>query len=199
MSLPHYSPAINDDMFIQRNIQLASSSTLDIPDYFLSSHRYIYPGELTRDVAATMTKNDYEDWKRQERIRRGEVCPGDKFWNDLNTGRTGYERGTSDNMDHTIYERNNFGSGWLNAKCGGGFPGACPYRNPNIENLCMPSYNPDKYIDRVVPMNNFGSKHYFYSLHDIDKWPKTVNRCQNEAYVDNTAYMYNCKFGEKYY
>lgn len=165
--LPHYDTPLSDHQFIMRNIALSESrhSHGDIGE---DTHDYSKEYDMdsfSRDVLMSMKKEDQEDWYREQRVRRGDICPSTKWWQDLNSGRR-YARGVDDGLDHTINERNNFASGWLNAKYGRS-PGGAPYRN---------TYDPDAYREPTVPMNNFGARHYFYSLHDLEKWPNTFNR-----------------------
>lgn len=198
--LPHYSPALTNDAFVERNIQMSEMGGLDIPDTFLHNNRYIYPGSLTRDVEMTMKKDEYQDWQAERRQMRGDVCPSSKWWQDLNK-RHGMSRGFSDNLDSSMRERNNFASGWFNAKCGqkfGAGPGQVPYRNPYVENKCE-TYNPDMYDQRPTPMNNLSGKHYFYSIYDLEKWPRPAARCTRPNTITEKRYMQNHSFPGNYY
>lgn len=152
---------VSDTEFILRNIAHSETVGLDIPDTYLQNMRYVYPGSLTRDTINTMRKDEFDDWKREQRIRRGDVCPSKKWWQDLNSGRR-YERGVSDHLDQTIIERNNFASGWFNAKCNAR-PGGAPFRNPYDEEV----YNPDLYESRVPANGEYINKHYHYSIYDL--------------------------------
>lgn len=204
--LPHYSLPATDTEFLLRNIQYSSENGLDIPNHFLSND-YIYPGNLTRDVAMSMATDEFDDWRNQERIRRGDVCPSAKWWNDLNSGRR-YYRGISDSMDNTIYERNNFPSGWFNAKCANPItqPGnTVPYRNPYVENQVCGNqpFNPDTAGAQTLPMNNLGTKHYFYSITELEKFPDPFCRCRGAGRpcTDGKGKCYNCnkRYPELYY
>ena len=197
--LPHYSSPISDDEFVMRNVAISNQQGLDIPDTYLGNMKYVYPGSITRDVAMSMSKDELEDWQRQERIRRGDVCPSTKWWQDLNSGRHGYARGFDDSLDQSIDERNNFVSGWFNAKCGSSAPGGCPYRNPYQEEKCSNPYDPDLYDQRNIPMNNLSGKHYFYSLYDLEKWPSMFKRCPQTNVIQNKKYDFNPNLPERYY
>lgn len=211
--LPHYSLPVTDDEFLMRNIQFTEEKGVDIPDQYLTS-AYVYPGNLTRDVAMSMGKDEYEDWRRQERTRRGNVCPSAKWWQDLNSGRR-YYRGISDDLDQTMNERNNFASGWFNAKCVNKETMAgssVPYRNPYVENISCGNdpytnrkfYNPDVSGQQRIPMNNLGSKHYYYSIYDLRKWPDPFCRCTGSGVPcagKNAGKCFNCnkRYPDKYY
>ena len=162
---PHYTMPITDQDFVERNIQMSNDDGVSF-DPTEQLPRYVYPGNLALDESKTMAKCDYDEWLRQEDVaRRGNLAT--KFWQDLNTGRRGMARGLSDGLDLTIEERNNFPSGWFNAKMQyGGTPGGTPWRDPYLENHVP--IDPMKYRTPLVTNTSLGNRHYFYSIYDLD-------------------------------
>jgi hypothetical protein len=175
---PHYTMPITDQDFVQRNIQLSNQG--DGIDMMDTLHQYVYPGDLAEDEAKSMKKCEYDEWVRQEDVARRSVMPN-KFWQDLNTGRRGYARGLSDNLDDTILERNNVPSGWFNGKCGI-VPGGAPYYQAYLEN--HEPVDPMNYRKPIVNMTSMGNRHYFYSTYDLDDQNPSFCKCQRSKEVN---------------
>ena len=166
--LPHYNIIVSDDDFVERNILLSNSSGEVYNP--LTGINASYPGgceELARQERNTLKPCERIDYDEQERLaRRWDFKK--RFWQDLNSGRW-YARGLSDNLDETIAERNNFVSGWLNAK-NGELAGAAPFRDPYCET--HKPYNPNCARRPLVNMRTFGSRSYkFDTIYDKDRYP----------------------------
>lgn len=168
-AFPHYTSPITDEDFVERNIQM--SDNFDYPfDPMEQLPHYVYPGDLAYDESKTLPKCEYKEWERQQDVARYNALPT-KFWQDLNTGRRGYARNLSDNLDLTMNERNNFASGWWNAlnkddRNPNTTPGGAPWRNPYLENHVP--YDPQKYRAPLVTNTALGNRQYFYSIYDLD-------------------------------
>jgi len=175
--LPHYTLPITDQDFINRNIELTNEGTGIDPMDTLYTERYVGDMDWVEAESKTMSKCDYQEWKRQEDIARRNIMPT-KFWQDLNQGRRGYARGLSDDLDLTIEERNNFASGWYNAKTKDSYqvqPGGAPYRRPYME-LKEP-VNPMNYRRPITNNVSLGNRKYFWDIYSLNEYPDMYCKC----------------------
>ena len=191
--MPHYTMPISDQDFVNRNIELSNQGgSMDMMD---TLNQYTYPGDLAHDEARTMKKDEYEEWTRQEDVARRNTYPS-KYWQDLNRGRH-YARGLDDTLDLTNNERNNWASGWINGMSGAA-PGSRAYRDPYEENHT--AQDPMNYRRPFVSNATMGSRHYFYSIYDLDRYPDMHSKCERTLRMrsEGGEYKKSINYPERY-